>query len=94
MATFPILKVKDSYHESGKRYVDIQVVPMHSIATRRESDVSDLSRGRIFEPMYLLGWKPEDPTPPELDEEKLAELVTRNSMIGTGMALNPDELET
>ena len=27
-------------------------------------------------------------------EEKLAELVTRNSMIGTGMALNPDELET
>jgi len=27
-------------------------------------------------------------------EEKLANLVTRNSMIGTGMALNPDELET
>ncbi|MCK4862130.1 MAG: nitrile hydratase subunit alpha, partial [Rhodobacteraceae bacterium] len=27
-------------------------------------------------------------------EEKLAELVTRNSMIGTGMALNPDELQT
>jgi nitrile hydratase len=27
-------------------------------------------------------------------EEKLAELVTRNSMIGTGMALNPEELET
>mgnify|MGYP000412675471 FL=1 len=26
--------------------------------------------------------------------EKLALLVTRNSMIGTGMALNPDELET
>lgn len=25
-------------------------------------------------------------------EEKLAKLVTRNSMIGTGMALNPDEL--
>ena len=66
----PFLKVKGSYHEAGKRYVDIQVVPMHSIATRGESDVSDLSRGRIFEPMYLLGWKPEDPTPPELDEEK------------------------
>ena len=27
-------------------------------------------------------------------EEMLADLVTRNSMIGTGMALNPDELET
>ena len=27
-------------------------------------------------------------------EEQLAELVTRNSMIGTGMALNPDELQT
>ncbi len=27
-------------------------------------------------------------------EDKLAELVTRNSMIGTGMALNPAELET
>ncbi len=27
-------------------------------------------------------------------EEKLAELVTRNSMIGTGMALNPDEIAT
>ena len=27
-------------------------------------------------------------------EEKLAELVTRNSMIGTGMALGPSELET
>lgn len=27
-------------------------------------------------------------------EEKLAELVTRNSMIGTGMALCPNELET
>ncbi len=26
-------------------------------------------------------------------EEKLAELVTRNSMIGTGMALNPEELD-
>jgi len=62
--------VKGSYHQAGERYVDIQVAPMHSIATRRESDVSDLSRGRIFEPTYLLGWKPEDPTPPELDEEK------------------------
>ena len=27
-------------------------------------------------------------------EEKLAKLVTRNSMIGTGMALKPDELKT
>jgi nitrile hydratase len=26
-------------------------------------------------------------------EEKLAKLVTRNSMVGTGMALNPDELD-
>jgi len=37
---------------------------------------------------------PERPTGTEgWSEEKLAALVTRNSMIGTGMALNPDELE-
>ena len=29
-----------------------------------------------------------------LDEEQLAELVTRDSMIGTGLALPPETLET
>ena len=93
---WPVLGLPPVWYKSAPYRSRVVIDPRGVLADFGESVTED-TEVRVWdstaEVRYLV--IPERPDGTDgWSEEKLAMLVTRNSMIGTGKALNPDELET
>ena len=93
---WPVLGLPPIWYKSPP-YRSRVVIDPRSVLTDFGESVPEDTEVRVWdstaEVRYLI--IPQRPAGTDgWSEEQLAELVTRNSMIGTGMALKPEELET